>query len=511
MQNIAAGFLDRIVLEIVTFVVRTVFIYKLSESFLGATSLFSNILKVLNIAELGIGASISVALYKPLEEKNEDQIRALMHLYKKLYRMIGLSIAIIGIVLSAFIPYIVKEKIEGLDLRVVFFLYLLNTVVSYWFGSYKGTLLTADQKDYKVSLWSTCFNVLIAIGQLVVLCVPVSSKTWSFYCYLFVGIIGNIANNLFVAYIAGREYPYINKKGVVPIEPKIKTKVINNTKALSVARISSAAMTPIDSIIISATLGNGLSINGKYSNYTLIIAGITSIFAMVSRAITATIGNYIVKENMQKTEHLFNCIAVVFTWIYGFCFVALFCLMNPFIEDIWLSERWLLPNRVVFLLSINFLINGMNFAPVKFFQAAGLYWEVRYRYVISAVINIFLSYLFGVVFQWGLEGVIFATTLALAFTVCIDPYVVYKHLFCKRSTAYYIQYVILLFVIVVTGFLTNSVCCQVKGIPDICAFLLKMLSCLILPNAIWYLLFHKTKKFEDAKQLVLQWTRNIIG
>lgn len=509
LKNLATGFFNRTVVEIIKFVVRTIFIYRLSEAYLGATSLFTNILAVLNIAELGIGGSISVALYKPLAEKDNDQVKALMQLYKKLYRIIGLSILLIGTVLSLFIPYLVKERIEGLNLYVVYFLYLIRTVVSYLFFAYKSTLLTADQKNYTVTLVSTCFNVLIAIGQIIVLYSTVSSQAWTFYCYLVVDIVGNIGMNLFIAQVVDKQYPYLKEKALVPIEAPVRAKIFKNVWALFIARISSTALQSTDAIIVSAALTNGLSINGKYANYTMIIAGVTGVFVMISQAITATVGNYVVKESVQKSEQLFDFISLTFTWAYGFCFICLLCLLNPFIGKIWLSENWMLSNRLVFLLALNFLLNGMGFAPVKFIQAAGLYWNARYRYVVSAVLNIFLSYLFGIVLQWGLEGIVFATTISLIGMTCMDPHVVYKYLFHKRAVSYYVRYIILLFAIVTTGLLTDFVCHQIIGLPAVHTFFLNALICLLLPNSIWLLASFKIPLFRNTGKMLLQYVANV--
>lgn len=101
------------------FIVQTVFIYRLSEEFLGASGLFTSVLGILNIAELGIGSAISFALYKPLAEHDKDQLKALMALYKKAYLAIGCFILVIGLILVPLLPYIVKDSIEGLNIKII--------------------------------------------------------------------------------------------------------------------------------------------------------------------------------------------------------------------------------------------------------------------------------------------------------------------------------------------------------------------------------------------------------
>lgn len=505
LRNCGAGFFNKIVVEIIRFAVRTVFIFRLSEAYLGANSLFSSILNVLNIVDLGIGGSIAFALYKPLAERDEEQVKALMALYRKAYRMIGLVIFGGGLCLLPFLPYIVKEQVEGLNLYILYPLHLFHSASSYFFFAYKSTLLTADQKNYKVTMISTLSSVFTAGGQIVILCVPLFSPAMAFYLYTAAGILGGIASNLFVARTVDRLYPYIREKDVPPIRPDIRKKLFQNIGALSISRISRVALDSIDSIIISASLSQGLSLNGKYSNYTLIVSFINSIFSQISSAVTASLGNYLVENGAQKGRNLFDCINLVFTWLYGFCFVCLWCLFNPFIGGVWITEEWLLSDRMVFLISLNFLLNGIDFAPMKFIQAAGLYWQARARYIISAVLNIFLSVLFGAVLGWGLEGVVFATSIALIGMTCLDPYVVFKHFFHERSFSYYFRYVISLVSIVATGALTNAVCSWLVPAYTLSGFLLRLLICILLPNLLWLAALCRTRLFKQTVSIIFNY------
>lgn len=497
-------------MQLLRFAVRTTFIYHLSEAFLGANGLFSSILNVLSIVELGIGSSISFALYKPLAEQDKEQVKALMALYRKAYRIIGLVIIGGGLCLLPFLPYIIKERVEGLNLYILYLLYLLQSSSSYFFFAYKGTLLTADQKHYKVTLISTLCSVFSAGVQIAILCIPFLSPAMSFYLYTIVGILEGIISNLFVARIVDALYPYIKEKDLVPIQSDVRKKLFQNIGALSISRISRVALDSIDSIIISATLSQGLSLNGKYSNYTLIVSFINSIFTIISSAITASLGNYLVENSTQRGKDLFDSINLIFTWLYGFCFVCLWCLLDPFIGGVWITEEWLLSDQMVFLISLNFLLNGINFAPMKFIQAAGLYWQARARYVISAVLNIFLSILFGVIFEWGLEGVVFATSIALVGMTCLDPYIVFKYLFQKKPYPYYFRYMIFLISIVSTGAVTNTVCNRLVPNYTISGFALRLLICLLLPNILWMAALYRTRLYKSTSSKILDYIHVIL-
>lgn len=254
------------------FIVQTVFIYRLSEEFLGASGLFTSVLGILNIAELGIGSAISFALYKPLAENDKDQLKALMALYKKAYLSIGCFILVIGFILLPLLPYIVKDSIEGLNINILYLLYLTNTVCSYLFMSYKSSLLIADQKQYIVQLYYSKISIISGISQILILLIMPAKSAATYYAYTITGIFFVVLQNILISRRTDKVYPYILEKSNIPIKPEVKRKIIQNVKALSIANVSRKALDSIDTIIISASLVNGFAIIGKYSNYTLIVS-----------------------------------------------------------------------------------------------------------------------------------------------------------------------------------------------------------------------------------------------
>ena len=498
----STGLLQMLLKDGAIFIVQTVFVYRLSKEFLGASGLFSSILNVLNIAELGIGNAISYALYRPLAEGDTEQVKALMAMYRKAYLAIGLFILGIGLCLIPILPYIVKDRIEGLNLNVLYLLYLINSSVSYFFFSYKSTLLIADQKKYVVNLWSTAISLLTSLAQILILLMMPARSANTFYTYTVAGILGVIVTNLFLANKVDSRYPYIKEKKYVSVLPETRKSIFLNIGALSISRISRSALDSADSIIISATLAGGLALIGKYTNYTLIVAFVNSVFTMISASIVPSLGNYIEVEGKEKSLKLYSCMNMIFTWMYGFCFICLWVLIDPFIGGIWINEEWLLPEMVTSLLCINFMINGMDFTPMKFIQAAGLYWQARYRYVISAILNVGLSLLFGVAFRWGLEGVVFATTLAMIGMTCLDPYIVFRKFFGRGCLKIYIQYIAYFFAVFITGILTVSLCRRLTPEYTLANFILRILICIAVPNTIWFILMFRTKVFKETFSLL---------
>ena len=153
---------------IMQFAIRTVFIHFLGKEFLGLNGLFTNILSLLSMAELGIGSSIVYSMYKPLAVGDQPKIRALMQLYKKAYKYIGFLVGIIGLGLIPFLKYMISSDIEMSTIYIIYILFLANSVVSYFF-TYKRSMLIADQRTYVTTINDFIFLIVTTVVQILFL------------------------------------------------------------------------------------------------------------------------------------------------------------------------------------------------------------------------------------------------------------------------------------------------------------------------------------------------------
>ena len=208
-RNIVFGVIQRMYQMIVPFLMRTAMIYFMGVQYVGLNSLFTSILQVLNLAELGVGSAMVYSMYKPIAENDQETICALMKLYKIYYRVIGAFIAIVGLFATPIIPYFISGSIPGnLDLHILYLLNLLATVFSYWLFAYKNSLLMAHQRTDVTSKVS----ILVGIGQCCVQFLSIYIFK-NYYLYLITAIISQIANNIITAVIVSKMYPDYLPKG----------------------------------------------------------------------------------------------------------------------------------------------------------------------------------------------------------------------------------------------------------------------------------------------------------
>lgn len=490
----------RVTEQILAFVSRTVFIWFLSVEYLGVTSLFSNILNVLNVAELGISMAINVALYKPLADNDKEKIKAYMKLYRKAYFFVGLAVLVIGVALVPFLPYLMKGTTDVVNVTVIYLIYVAKSVLSYWVYAYKRTLLEADQKGYYVNLISYSLICIFKVIQILLLYLLKDTPELSFYVYCLNDLVVTLVNNIVISLFVNKKYPYIKEKSTHILKKEEKKDLAKNVYGVALYKISSTLNSAADSIIISSFIGT--VILGLYSNYLLIATAIMTVLNMLFVSITSSIGNLNVTESVEKKREIFDDLHLIGFWIYGFCVICLWVLLNPFLVSVWLGPEYRLGELVIFTMCMNYLVDGVMISPVRFRNACGLYWQSRYRAVAVVFVNVALSILAVTVFDLGIPGILLATIISrLAVTLWIDTNIVHKHVLKTSPKKYYAKYFMSLLLVIVTGGIIKLICFWMPE-ESIIFFFVRMILCIIIPNLLWWLIFHKTPEYAYFIKLI---------
>ncbi len=486
VKNITTGFAGQLIQMILGFVSRTIFINFLATEYLGISGLFSNVLSVLSLAELGIGNAIIYSLYKPLAEKDEDKIGALMSFYSKAYKIIGIFIILIGIILTPFLKFIISDAPNIKEnLYVIFLFYLFNTAITYFF-SYRSSIIIADQKNYISGIISYIVSFIQTLLQILILVL-----TKNFLLYLFVQSICILSYNLLISKMSYKMYPFLKEKQKNKLDMQSKKELKKNIKALMVVKLSGVLVNNTDNFII--TYFSGLSMVGLCSNYNMLIGIINGVLIQIFNGITASVGNLNAKESVEKKINIFNIINFLNFWFFGFSAICIVVLLNDVIK-VWLGTNYVLPLNIPIILAVNFYMIGMQNAVWTYKNTMGLFVKGKYILIITAIINLCLSIILGK--YLGLFGILLATAIARLFTnVWYDPFVVCKYGLEMNPIYYFKKYFKYLLIIILSIIITFSLCELVK-INSILGLFIKLIICLIIPNLINVLVFFKTKEFE---------------
>lgn len=489
--NILTGLGGYAVNAIVGLVCRMVFTRTLSADYLGISGLFTNILTMLSLAELGIGSAIVYALYKPLATNDRKKIASLVKFYGKCYQVIGIIVAIAGIIVIPFLDILIKEQPEIKEsLYLIYCIYLFNTASSYFF-SYRGSLIVAAQQNYIV----TGVNYIITIGQSILQVIWLLA-THEYIGYLIIQAIGTLIYNFTISYIAKQKFPYIIAKNIAPLEKEEKQGLVKNIRALVIWKLSGLLVNSTDNIII--TYFSGLSAVGLSSNYTLLSTTLNSLLNQLFNGITASVGNLNAIESKEKRLSMFYSINLANFWLFGWTSIGIFVVSTDIVHLLFGGE-YVLPLNIPFVIALNFYMVGMQSAVWTFKNTLGLFRPGRYLLIITAIINLVCSIWFGK--MWGLFGILFATAISRAFTnTWYDPYAVFKYGFHESAVPYFLRYAKYATILVFTGAFCYGIC-SLMDFSIWINVILKFAVCCIVPNIIFLICLYRTNEFEYFKHL----------
>lgn len=496
VRNMIVGLATYFLSTIANFVLKTVFIMKLGETYLGINGLMQSILSMLAVAELGIGTAIGFSLYKPVGEGNVEKVKSLMKYYKTTYRMIGMIILALGIVIMPFLPFLVKEMNDIPHFYLYYVLYLSTTVYSY-FITYKRTLISVDQKGYITSIYDTAFCIISDILRIIALFVYPN-----FIVYLIVYFGTTLVQNLVVNARINKEYPFLLENDAKPLDKEEKKKITKNIGGLLYHRIGGYLVGGTDNIIMSKYIS--LAAVGLYSNYTMIMTVAGRIMGSIINSATASFGNLIAMEK-ERAYGVFKKYNFIGFWVYGFMCLALFFLLNPFIT-IWLGEKYLIDTFIVFVVIFNLYLTSMLSMLDNIKSTAGIYYQDRYIPLIQAAVNLVVSVV-GVKL-WGLLGV-FVGTIASTILVLLwaRPYFVYKYVFEESMFKYFRKFFEYLVVVFIEGFIIYFIFDKVKFDGKILYFIFQMFVVVLVPNLINLIIYRNTKEYKESKETII----NIIS
>jgi O-antigen/teichoic acid export membrane protein len=477
-RNIIGGVINKVIALGLPFVIRTIILWKLGSEYLGLSSLFTSILQVLNMAELGFSSAVVFSLYKPMAEGDEKIICALMALYRKIYRVVGVVVLVAGLALMPFLKYLIKGTYPNdINLYVLYAIYLINTVISYLAYAYKSVLLTAAQRQDVISNVDTILSLIRCTIQISILCISPN-----YYLYIIWNLIFTLIYNFFIAFITKKRYPKYVCKGKLDKE-KVSV-IVMQIKGLAISKFSFTARNSFDSIVLSSFCG--LNILAIYSNYYYVFSAVNGILSVMILAITAGVGNSVATETLDKNYSDFNKFNFYYGWIASWCTVSLTCLYQPFMR-IWVGTKMVAPFTTMILFCIYFYITQVGQIRSVYSSAAGIWWEFRYLSIAEMILNLLLNFVLG--WFWGMNGVLWATIITVFLVGCIGLAIItFRSYFRCSVREYFLNCLVYVLITIVVGVLTYLICGSIT-LNAILGFLIKAVICIIIPNVLFLIIY----------------------
>lgn len=492
-KGIAWGLIERLITVLFTFVIRTVIIKTLGKEYLGLNSLFTSILQILNLSELGFSSAVVYSLYKPVAEEDYNTIGAILQFYKKVYRVIGLSILLVGIVLIPFLPHLIKGNVpDDVNLIVLYLLYLSGSACSYLLFAYKNAILVAYQKNNIVSSINTWVHLGVYILQIVGLFI-----FENYYWYVILLVISYIVINITTAVVANHLFPEIVVTG--EIEKSVVNDIIEKVKGLFVAKLCGVTRNTLDSVFVSTFLG--LGILAIYDNYYRIVYSIFTVLTIILNSIRSGVGNSLVTESKEKNYEDFHKFVFLYSWISGWCLICLMCLFQPFMH-LWMGKEMMLNNLYIFIFGIYFYSLSLGDIRTVYFDAAGLWWYgVKYS-LGESIVNVFLNW---ILVKWiGLSGVMISTIISIILVnFLMSSRLLYKYYFTSYKVrdffGWHFKYACITIGICL---FTVLICHNIIEKYSLKTLLLRFIICCILPNILYLLIYRRQREWKYIEPIL---------
>lgn len=448
LRNAGASLGGQLLGSLLKFICRTVFIYTLGQEFLGISGLYSNVITILNITELGFSTVITYSLYKPLADNDRETVRSLMAFFRRIYRLVGLGVLLLGLAIMPFLTRLMTGVTDKVNIYHYYLLYLTQTVVSYLFFAYKSVLLIADQKKYLTDLAVLLCQAAVCALQIAALVI-----LRSFLAYTVLAILQGVAQNILTAVLTDRRYPWLKGESR-RLKPEEKKDLSGRVYATFLQKVSTAVGTATDNLIISAFVG--VTSVGLYSNYALIITTVQNALGGVFRSLTASVGNLWASGDSKRSGFVFRSLDLLNSFLVCLCGVCFLTMFRPFII-LWAGEEYLLDQVTVLIIVLNFATNYLQNVVQVFRNATGLFVVGKYRSVINAALNLGLSLLF--VRFWDMAGVFLASIISRLLTVWwYDGWVLCRRGLKTAPWGYYCRCGLCIAVMLLSGAVSRWAC-----------------------------------------------------
>lgn len=414
-----------------SFFSRKIFLDYLGAEFIGLTGTLQNLLGFLNLADLGIGASIGYVLYKPIFEKDEKKINEIISVFGFLYRRIGLIILSAGIILSFFLPLIFKDI--NINLGVVYAVYygfLASSLIGY-FINYKQTLLGADQRNYVVVGY---FQTATLIKTLIQMAVAYYST--NYYIWIAIELAFSILFSIILNIKIKQTYPWL-KSSIT--EGKVLYKdydvILKKAKQMFVHVLSGMGRTQVLPFLIYAY--ESLTIVAYYGNYTIITSKLSSLVENFLNSTGAGVGNLIAEGNKEKILEVYWELFTIRIITASTTAFMVLTMVNPFIK-LWLGEEYILPTIIPILMVINLFMNQTRGAHEQFLYGYGLFQDT-WAPLVTLTLTISVGLLGGYI--WGLPGVLLGDCISAMFLFVLwKPSFLFKSGFKLPLKFFWINY-----------------------------------------------------------------------
>ena len=493
-RNLVWGTFGTVINTILPFLSRTLIIYTIGVEYLGLGGLYSSILETLNLAEMGLSSAIIYNMYRPMAEHNVTTVCALLNFYRKTYRCIGIFILTIGLIISPFLPCLIKGEVSvDIDIWLLYYIFLSNAVVSYFCYGYKSCLITTSQRNDILEKINMILNIMFFLAQVVVI-----YCFWSYYLFVLVLIIKNIVVNIWVHYITKKLFPEYKCCGNIDV-CTLKN-IRKNIAGLIIGKLCVISRNSLDNIFISFYIG--LHAVAVYGNYYSVFQAARKFLSVFINAISASIGNSVAIESVEKNYNDLKNITFIYSFISAWISIMIFSTCQSFMR-VWVGNDLLLPMVDVLLIVLYFYIGSMGDIRSQYQNAAGLFWESRFYVIGETFFNVVLNIILG--YYLGIHGIILATVISmLIFNFLWGSHIIFKYYFINYSLRdFFVLHLKYFGMFILTLIINSLIYSQINRVLGT-ELVFNIILSITFPPFFYGLIFYHTSTYDEVVDIILK-------
>lgn len=438
-KNTIASLIFQVTTVVCGFIIPRLILSNYGSTVNGLVSSIKQFLGIISFLELGVGAVVQSALYKPIVEKNIKKINEIVTSANKFFSKIAIIIAVYIIVLLFVYPSFINTNFNFWYTFILIVAISISFFSQFYFGIVDRLFLNSAQHSY---IQFNAQTITLILNTIV--CFFLINLNCSIQVVQLSSALVFLIRPLFLKLYVNAKY-HIDRHASYEDEP-IKEKWNGIAQHLASVILSD---TDIIVLTIFATLGD-VSI---YSIYYMVTNGVRLICYSLTSGIETLEGKLWAENNKsftktyQKYEWLIHTITVLLFVCTGLLIIPFVKIYTTGVEDI----NYIQP-IFAYILTIATCLICLRLPYSIMILVSSRYKETRYIFFISAALNLIISIIF--VNVYGLVGVAIGTFLALLVqVVSLSIYVSKKILpgtgltTCKLFFTDIIQAIIIIFIV----------------------------------------------------------------
>lgn len=399
--NTISSFIMQVTTIICGFILPRLILTRYGSEVNGLLNSITQFLQIIAFLELGVGAVVQSALYKPLADKDSTAISEIVTSANRFFRRIAYILLAYVAVLVFIFPYISETNLDHLNTAILIAIISISAFAQYYFGVVDSLLVTANQRGYIIFVSQTVALILNTLISVILINAGASIQ-----------IVKLVASLIFLLRPIGVRL-YVNRHYAINRKIKYHREPIQQKWNGISQHIAAVVLNGTDVIVL--TVFASLIEVSIYSVYFMVVSGVLTLVLSMTSGMQSLLGELWAKQEIKTLQRTFEIFEKVIHGGTVFVFGCTMTLILPFVQvyTLGIGDAKYIQPLFAGVLVLAFALRSLRFPYNVMILASGHYKQTQNNYIIVAALNIVISII--TVKIWGLVGVAVGTLVAMGY------------------------------------------------------------------------------------------------